>query len=59
MLFVNFHMKDLGVVRYFLGLEIDKNTQGYFVSLKKYTLDPLKEYNMENATAVKHLMDTH
>lgn len=59
MLFVNFHMKDLGDVRYFLGLEIDRKAEGFFVSQKKYTLDLLKEYDMEDASPVKLPMDVH
>ncbi|XP_074356728.1 uncharacterized protein LOC141696493 [Apium graveolens] len=57
MLFVNFHMKDLGNVRYFLGLEIDRTAEGFFVSQKKYTLDLLKEYNTEDVSPVKLPME--
>lgn len=38
-----FHMKDLGDVTYFLGLEISKNSQGIFVPQHKYTLNLIKE----------------
>ncbi|GJV19606.1 retrovirus-related pol polyprotein from transposon TNT 1-94 [Tanacetum coccineum] len=38
-----FHMKDLGEVNYFLGLEISKTAQGIFISQHKYTKDLLKE----------------
>uniref|UniRef100_A0A803N312 Retrovirus-related Pol polyprotein from transposon TNT 1-94-like beta-barrel domain-containing protein n=1 Tax=Chenopodium quinoa TaxID=63459 RepID=A0A803N312_CHEQI len=39
-----FHMKDLGALRYFLGLEIDRFDKGIFMSQRKYTADLLKEY---------------
>ncbi|KAL8154792.1 hypothetical protein AgCh_000232 [Apium graveolens] len=54
-----FHMKDLGFVTYFLGLEIDRTTNGFFISQKKYVLDPLEEFGMLNATPLKLPMDSH
>lgn len=39
----SFHMKDLGVLRYFLGIEVNRSAQGIFSSHKKYTLDMIKE----------------
>ena len=36
-----FHMKDLGDIRYFLGLEIAKTMQGLVLCQRKYTLDLL------------------
>lgn len=52
-------MKDLGNVRYFLGIEIDKTNAGYFLSQKKYTLDLLQEFGMLSTTPVKIPMDIH
>lgn len=59
MSYSNFHMKDLGDLRYFLGLEIDRSAAGFFVSQKKYTLDLLKDFPMQNAAPVKLPLDTH
>ncbi|GKE16758.1 retrovirus-related pol polyprotein from transposon TNT 1-94 [Tanacetum coccineum] len=36
-----FHMKDLGILSYFLGLEVSRIEQGIFMSQKKYTMDLL------------------
>lgn len=40
----HFHMKDLGPLRYFLGIKVDRSTTGIFISQRKYTLNILKEY---------------
>ncbi|KAL2945484.1 Retrovirus-related Pol polyprotein from transposon TNT 1-94 [Bienertia sinuspersici] len=54
-----FHMKDLGVLRYFLGIEVDRTNDGIFLSQRKYIKDLLKEYQMEGCKAVKLPVDTH
>lgn len=59
LLSTSFHMKDLGNVRYFLGIEIDKTNVGYFLSQKKYTLDLLQEFGMLSTTLVKIPVDIH
>ncbi|KAJ4769381.1 hypothetical protein LUZ62_053638 [Rhynchospora pubera] len=38
-----FHMKDLGILKYFLGIEIARAAEGVFLSQRKYTLDLLGE----------------
>lgn len=49
----HFQMRDLGPVNYFLGLEIDRSSAGFFVSQKKYVLDLIKEFGMMGACPLK------
>ncbi|GJX84084.1 retrovirus-related pol polyprotein from transposon TNT 1-94 [Tanacetum coccineum] len=54
----SFHMKDLGDLSYFLGLEVCRNDQGIFIS-QKYTTDLLKEAGVLNEKPYKLPMDQH
>ena len=38
-----FHIKDLGMLRYFLGIEVMQNKHGIFLSQRKYMFDLLSE----------------
>src|SRR6187200_855126 len=40
-LFTEFEMKNLGRLKYFLGIEVLRSKQGIFISQKKYVLDLL------------------
>ncbi|XP_031264860.1 uncharacterized protein LOC116123194 [Pistacia vera] len=42
----DFELKDLGQLRYFLGMEIARSKKGISVSQRKYVLDLLKEIGM-------------
>lgn len=55
----HFHMKDLGPVNYFLGLEIERSNAGFFVSQRKYVMDLIKEFRMLGTTPLKLPMDSH
>ena len=42
-LFREFEMKDLGRLKYFLGIEVLRSSRGIFISQRKYVLDLLAE----------------
>lgn len=52
-----FHMKELGNLRYFLGIEIDRNNAGIFISQHKYLTDLLREYYMLMCKPLKIPLD--
>lgn len=55
----NFHMKDLGDLRYFLGIEIDRTADGIFLCQKKYTTNILAELGMTNCKPLQLPLDIH
>ena len=38
-----YHMKDLGVLKYFLGIEVARNPKGIYLCQRKYALDIIVE----------------
>ena len=44
-----FSLKDLGTLSYFLGVEVTPTPNGLFLSQRKYIMDLLKRFNMQNA----------
>ncbi|XP_044481525.1 uncharacterized mitochondrial protein AtMg00810-like [Mangifera indica] len=43
-----FEMTDLGLLQYFMGLEIFQDEDGVFIFQKKYVTNLLKKFNMSN-----------
>jgi len=47
-----FDMTDLGRMRFFLGIEVLQQTNGTYICQRKYTLEVLKRFGMEESNAV-------
>ena len=47
-----FEMSDLGIMNYFLGMEIQQCSKGIFISQKKYACDILKKFKLEACKGV-------
>ena len=47
-----FEMKDLGMMHYFLGMEVWQNTDGIFLGQRKYTVEILKRFGMIDCKAI-------
>lgn len=52
-----FHMKDLGSVKYFLGIEVARSADGLFLCQRKYTLDIISETDLLGAKLVSCPME--
>lgn len=52
-----FKLKDLGMLKYFLGIEIARSTMGIFNNQRKYTLDILQEAGLLGAKPAKFPME--
>jgi hypothetical protein len=48
-----FEMTDLGIMKYFLGIEVDQSTKGIFVYQKKYAANIIKKFRMEECNPTK------
>eukprot|EP00253_Pinus_taeda_P014116 PITA_14116 len=46
-----FEMTDMGLLRYFLGIEVDQNENGIFISQAKYVNEVLGRFNMQEYKA--------
>ena len=46
-----FEIKDLGSLKFFLGIELARSKHGIFISQRKYVLDLLKETGMLGSKA--------
>jgi len=52
-----FEMTDLGLMSYFLGIEVDQQNDRIFISQKKYAADILKKFKMENLKPISTLVE--
>ncbi|KAL1218311.1 Retrovirus-related Pol polyprotein from transposon TNT 1-94 [Cardamine amara subsp. amara] len=51
---MEFSMTDLGRMKYFLGVEVTQDEQGIFISQKKYAMETLNKFGMEDCNPVKN-----
>ena len=56
-LFSHFQTKDLGKLKYFLGIEVAQSNSGVVISRNKYTLDILAYTDMLDCKPIDTLMD--
>ncbi|MCO5566992.1 hypothetical protein L7F22_020675 [Adiantum nelumboides] len=54
-----FEMKDLGELRYFLGLEVIPMTEGIWLFQRQYALDMLSKYGMADYKPISMPLDHH
>ncbi|CAM8907328.1 unnamed protein product [Rhodiola kirilowii] len=52
-IYEKFRIKDLGTLKYFLGLEVARNPSGIFLHQRKYALDLLKDLDMVECKPTK------
>ena len=52
-------MSDLGLLHYFLGLEVNQRKDGIFISQKKYSTDLLKKFGMLNCKSTPTPMNVN
>ena len=56
-LFSHFQTKDLGKLKYFLGIEVTRSNSEVVISKRKYTLDILANTSMLNCKPINTSMD--
>ena len=56
---LHFQTKDLGKLKYFLGIEVVQSKDGIIISQRKYALDILKETGMSDCGPIDSPMDSN
>ena len=56
---VEFERKDLGLMHYFLGLQVWQSPKGIFLNQGKYAMEILKRFDMLECKSMAIPMDTH
>ena len=54
---VRFQMKELGELKHFLGLEVERTNEGLFLGQQKYAKDLLQRYEMLDCKPISTPMD--
>ena len=54
-----FEMKDLGMMHYFLGLEVSQSSNEIFLNQGKYTVEIMKRFGMLDCKAMTTLVTTN
>ena len=52
----NFEMTDLGIMKYFLRMQVKQGREDIFISQEKYAADILKKFYMKDCKAVSTTM---
>lgn len=56
---IRFEMKILGEIGCFLGLEVERTDQGFFISLRNYAKNLLERFGMEESNGIATSMEPY